>query len=70
MKTTILSVLTAVGITLILSLPSPSAYASPCTYGSYHDYATNTTHYYWFHEGEYVGTSISPTAPPPACRPH
>ena len=70
MKQTLISVLTAVGIGLVLSLPSPPAYATPCTYGSYHDYASGTTHYYWFHEGTYVGTSTSVGNPPAACRPH
>ena len=72
MKTnkTLISILTAVGIALVLSLPASVANASPCYYASYKDYATNTTHYYWFHEGDFVGTSKSPTNPPAFCRTH
>ena len=66
---TLISILTAVGIALVLSLPSSVVNATPCYYASYHDYVTNTTHYYWFHEGDFVGTSIHPTVIPPACQP-
>ena len=67
---TIVSVLVAIGIAVIVSVGATPAYATPCTYGSYTDHASGTTHYYWFHEGTYVGTSTSLSNPPAACRPH
>ncbi|MEX1272865.1 MAG: hypothetical protein WD803_07770 [Gammaproteobacteria bacterium] len=66
----IVSALVAIGIGAIVSLGTTPAYAHPCTYGSYTDHASGTTYYYWFHNGEYVGSSTSLNSPPAACRPH
>lgn len=52
-----------------LILAAPPANATPCTYGTWYDYATGTTHYVWFHEGEFVGMTPGQT-PPPECQPH
>ena len=70
MKNCLISALALVAVGMSLVLFSPPANATPCTYGAFTNPVTHFTTYYWFHEGQYMGYSFTPSLPPPGCEPH